>query len=106
MMKLERPLVFIDIEATGPDADRDRIVEIGLIKASPDGSCMEWVRRVNPGIRIPAEVIAIHHISNEDVAQAPAFKDLAVEILSFIDGCDLAGFGINRFDLPILKEEL
>jgi DNA polymerase-3 subunit epsilon len=104
-MNLGRPLVFIDIEATGSDAARDRIVEVGLVKVAPDQSRSEFVQRVNPGIRIPAEVIAVHHITNEDVAQAPAFKDIAPQLLDFMEGADLAGFGISRFDIPILREE-
>lgn len=104
-MNFTRPLVFIDLEATGADATRDRIVEIALIKASADGQTTEYVQRVNPGMRIPAEVIAVHHISNEDVAQCPSFKDLAPAVMSFMEGCDLAGFGISRYDIPLLKEE-
>lgn len=104
-MNLSRPLVFIDIEATGSDATRDRIVEIGFIKLNPDQTRSEWVQRVNPGVRIPAETIAVHHITNEDVAGAPALKDVALKIMEFVDGCDFAGFGIGRFDIPILREE-
>lgn len=105
-MKLTRPLIFIDIESTGSDAARDRIVEIGMIKVLQDGSREEYVQRVNPGTRIPAEVIAVHHITNEDVAGAPPFKTVAPAILQFVEGCDFAGFGISRFDIPILREEL
>jgi len=105
-VNLTRPLIFIDLEATGSDPTRDRLVEIGLIKALPDGSRAEYVQRVNPGVRIPAEVIAVHHITNEDIAQAPSFKDIAPQVLAFLEGCDLAGFGISRYDIPLLKEEL
>jgi DNA polymerase III subunit epsilon len=104
-MNFERPIVFIDIEATGSDATRDRIVEIALIKLQADNTRTEYLQRVNPGVRIPAEVIAVHHITNEDVALSPAFKDIAPQILAFFEGCDLAGFGISRFDIPLLKEE-
>ncbi len=98
-------MIFIDIEATGSDPLRDRIVEIGLIKVMPDRTRVEYVQRVNPGIRIPAEVIAVHHITNEEVAKAPAFKEIAPDVLRFMEGCDFAGFGITRFDIPIMREE-
>jgi DNA polymerase-3 subunit epsilon len=104
-MIIHRPIVFIDIEATGADAQRDRIVEIALIKVLPDRSYKEYVQRVNPGIRIPAEVIAVHHITNEDVAKAPAFKQVAPAILEFVADADFAGFGISRFDIPMMQEE-
>jgi DNA polymerase-3 subunit epsilon len=104
-MKFSRPIVFIDIEATGSDPSRDRIVELGLIKVLPDNTRVEYVQRINPGVRIPAEVIAVHHITNDDVAKAPSFKDIAAQLKTFIEGADFAGFGIARFDIPILREE-
>lgn len=104
-MKMQRPVIFFDIEATGADSQRDRIVEIALIKEYPDGKREEKVHRINPGIKIPAEVIKIHGITNEDVLLAPAFRDLAIPLLDFFEGADLAGFGVNRFDVPILVEE-
>jgi DNA polymerase-3 subunit epsilon len=104
-MNLTRPIVFMDIEATGADATRDRIVEIALIKMQPDRSTENYVQRVNPGMRIPTEVIAVHHITNEDIAQAPSFKQIAPQVVEFCTGCDFAGFGIARFDIPMLKEE-
>src|SRR5262249_22539095 len=82
-----------------------RIVELGLIKLLPDQSRSEYVQRVNPGMRIPAEVIAVHHITNEDVAHAPTFKEIAPQLSDFIAHCDLAGFGIARFCTPMLREE-
>jgi DNA polymerase-3 subunit epsilon len=104
-MKLERPIIFLDIEATGADASRDRIVEVALIKMRPDGSTEELVHRINPGVRIPAEVVAVHGITNEDVAQAPTFKELAPSLMEFMNCCDFGGFGITRFDIPILSNE-
>jgi DNA polymerase III subunit epsilon len=104
-MNLVRPLIFIDIEATGADALRDRIVEIALIKRLPDGSISERLERINPGVRIPVETIAVHGITNEAVAEAPYFRELAPSLLDFMDGCDFGGFGIARFDIPILVEE-
>ncbi len=104
-MKLTRPLIFFDIEATGTDTTRDRIVEIALIKNHPDAKREEKVARVNPGIKISSEVIAIHGITNEDVANSPSFKEVAVSLLDFMEGCDFGGFGITRFDIPLLIEE-
>lgn len=104
-MKLTKPIVFLDLEATGADATRDRIVEISLIRKNLDGSMEERTHRVNPGMRIPAEVIRVHGITNEDVASCPPFRDLAPGLIDFMNGCDLAGFGIQRFDVPMLIEE-
>ena len=104
-MKLLRPLITFDIEATGTDPQRDRIVEIALIKEHPSGKREEQVHRINPGVKIPAEVVALHGISNEAVSHCPAFKDVALPILDFMEGSDLAGFGIQRFDIPLLTEE-
>lgn len=104
-MKREKPIIFFDIEATGADATRDRIVEISMIKRFPDDRMEEKTHRVNPGIRIPTEVIALHGITNEAVAKEPSFRELSASLLEFMEGCDLAGFGITRFDIPILTEE-
>ncbi len=104
-MKIVRPIIFFDIEATGTDTTRDRIVEIALIKTFPDGRTEEKVQLINPGVKISAEVIAIHGITNEAIATAPSFKQVAPELLNFMDGCDFGGFGITRFDIPILIEE-
>lgn len=104
-MNLTRPIIFFDIEATGSDATRDRIVEIALIKRHPDGRLEEREHRFNPCVRIPSEVISIHGITNEDIANAPTFKELAAELLDFMACCDFGGFGISRFDIPILIEE-
>jgi DNA polymerase-3 subunit epsilon len=104
-MKLTRPIIFFDIEATGTDTTRDRIVEIALIKIHPDDRREEKILRINPGIKISVEVIAIHGITNEDVAGAPSFKTIAPQLLEFLDGCDFGGFGITRFDIPLLIEE-
>src|SRR5271156_1760617 len=100
-MKLSRPIIFFDIEATGTDTTRDRIVEIAMIKIHPDDRREEKIFRINPGIKISVEVIAIHGISNEDVANAPSFKEVAVSLLDFMDGADYGGFGITRFDIPL-----
>lgn len=104
-LKLRNPLAFFDLETTGIDLVRDRIVEISIIKLMPDGTRITRTKRVNPGIPIPAEVTAIHGISDADVADAPTFKMIAKETAAFLEGADLAGFNILRFDLPMLVEE-
>ena len=104
-MKLTRPLIFFDIEATGTDTTRDRVVEIALVKVHPDSRREEKILRVNPGQKISAEVIAIHGITNEDVQDSPSFRDVSLPLLDFLDGCDFGGFGITRFDIPLLTEE-
>lgn len=105
-LNLERPLAIFDLETTGINITQDRIVEIAIIKVFPDGSEENYVKRVNPEMQIPEEVIAIHGISNADIATCPTFKELADEIETFIENCDLAGFNSNKFDVPILVEEM
>ena len=102
---LERPVVFFDLETTGPNSRSDRIVEIAGVKLHPGGRREVWVRRVDPGMPIPAASTAIHGISDADVAGLPKFKDLARELALFLDGCDLAGYNITGFDLPVLRLE-
>lgn len=105
-LKLTRPLVFFDLETTGVNIATDRIVEISLVKLFPNGNKESKTWRVNPQMHIPKEASDVHHIMDEDVADQPTFKELAPEILSFIDGCDLAGYNSNHFDVPLLQEEL
>lgn len=104
-LKLKRPLVFLDLETTGVDAAKDRIVEISLVKVYPDGREEVKTRRINPGMPIPPESSAIHGITDEDVRDEPHFEQLAKSLASYIDGCDLAGYNSNRFDIPVLAEE-
>lgn len=104
-LQLRRPIVFFDLETTGTNITRDRIVEISMIKVTPDGLHTTYRRLINPGMAIPAEAIAVHHITNEMVAGQPQFKQVAKEIESQLEGCDLAGFNSNRFDIPMLAEE-
>ena len=104
-LNLKKPLVFFDLETTGVDVSKDRIVEICYIKVFPDGSEKEYSRRVNPGIHIPEGASAVHGIYDEDVKDAPLFKEIAKEIAAGFEGCDVAGFNSNRFDLPMLAEE-
>jgi DNA polymerase-3 subunit epsilon len=105
-LQLTKPLVFLDIEATGLDLENDRIVELSLCKLHPDGTREVKTYRYNPGIPIPAEATEIHGITDEDVKDKPLFSQHAKGILAFIEGCDLAGFNSNRFDLPMLSNEL
>lgn len=105
-LKLERPLVSIDTETTGVDVDRDRIVEIGMVKCHPNGKVTSLVLRVNPTITIPQGATAVHGIHDEDVKDCPKFSEVAQEILDFVDGCDLAGFNLAGFDIPLINREL
>jgi DNA polymerase-3 subunit epsilon len=102
---LERPLIVFDTETTGTNPRSDRIVEIACVKLHPDGRREVWVRRFNPGIRIPPASTAIHGISDADVASEPRFRDGAAELAAFLAGCDLAGYNIAGFDLPVLRAE-
>ena len=104
-LKLERPLAVLDLEATGLNPGIDRIVEIAILKLIPDGRREDYEFRINPGIPIPPAAIAIHGITDADVANQPSFADLAPRIWELLDGCDLAGFGIVRYDVQMLREE-
>ncbi len=105
-LKLTRPMIFFDIESTGLDFKYDRIVEIGAIKLHPDGRKETFLKRVNPGLKIPAEVSSIISITNQDVANEPFFNEIAQSVEDFFVGCDLAGYNLARFDVKILSEEL
>lgn len=104
-LNLKNPLVFLDLETTGVNVVTDRIVEIALLKIFPDGREEERLQRINPGIPIPQQSSAIHGIYDEDVKDAPLFKEVAKLYARFIEGCDLAGFNSTRFDIPLLTEE-
>ena len=103
---LDRPLVFIDLETTGLSTTRDRIVELAIIRVTPGGDVLERVRQFNPGVPIPPDATEIHGITDEDVADEPPFAARARSLVKLLKGCDLAGFNIRRFDLPMLLEEL
>ena len=105
-MIISKPIVVFDIETTGLDIINDRIVDISLIKVNSDNSTIEKTYRVNPGIPISKESCLIHGIYDKDVSSCKEFKYYAKEIYQFIKGCDLGGFNILKFDLPILIEEL
>ena len=104
-LNLKVPLCFFDLETTGTNISQDRIIEIAVIKMLPGGETQRKSNLVNPTIPISAESTAIHGISNEDVNNKPTFKDLAKEYAKFFEGCDLSGFNILKFDVPVLVEE-
>jgi len=104
-LNIRRPVAFFDIETTGINIAADRIVELSVLKISPDGS-KEWLStRINPEIPIPASATAIHGITDSDVANAPAFREVARKLTGFLEGCDLAGYNAIKFDIPLLAEE-
>lgn len=105
---VDRPFCFVDCETTGTSVTNDRIVELSLVIVHPAMSNTPpfvKTRRLNPGIPIPAEATAVHGITDEDVRSAPAFRDIAANLWQLLDPCDLAGFNVRRFDLPILRAE-
>ncbi|RPD37877.1 3'-5' exonuclease [Chitinophaga barathri] len=104
-LQLTRPLAVIDLETTGTNVATDRIIEIAVIKVMPDRSVQNKVKRINPGMPIPAASTAIHGISDDDVKDAPLFKQVANEFRQFLEHCDIAGYNSNRFDIPMLVEE-
>lgn len=104
-LQLSRPIIFFDIEATGLNIATDRIVELCYIKVLPNGTEKVVTQRFNPGMHISAEASAINGIYDEDVANCPTFKMKAAEIARDFEGCDLAGFNSNHFDIPLLVEE-
>ncbi len=105
-LNLSKPICFFDLETTGINISKDRIVEISILKVFPDGKEETKTWLVNPGVPIPKEVTAIHGITDEDVADKPTFKELAKEIYNMIKDSDLGGFNSNRFDIPLLAEEM
>jgi DNA polymerase III subunit epsilon len=104
-LNLERPLAIFDIESTGTNRKTDRIIDLAIVKIHPDGSEESFAFRVNPGRPIPKESTAIHGITDADVADAPIFKDVANEVQGVFEGCDLGGFSVVFYDIPMLQEE-
>ena len=104
-LNLKNPLVFFDLETTGINIVKDRIVEISFVKVYPNGKEESKTSRINPEMPIPPESTAIHGITDEDVKDCPTFKEIAKSLAAQIEGCDLAGYNSNRFDIPLLAEE-
>lgn len=104
-LNLKRPLAFFDLETTGINVASDRIVEIAVLKVMPNGTKEILTKRIHPGMPIPLSSSLIHGIYDEDIANEPAFKDVAEEIAAFIGEADLAGYNSNKFDIPVLLEE-
>lgn len=104
-LQLRRPLAVFDIESTGVDYVKDRIIDLCIVRLNVDGTRDVKNFRLNPGMAIPAEASMIHGIYDEDVVTAPTFKEKAQEIFDYLDPCDLAGFNSNKFDVPLLLEE-
>lgn len=104
-LNLKNPLIFFDLETTGTNINTDRIVEICYLKVHPNGNEEAKTMRINPEMHIPEASSEIHGIYDEDVADCPTFKDVAKDIAKDIEGCDIAGFNSNRFDVPVLVEE-
>ena len=104
-LNLKRPLIIFDLESTGLNIIHDRIVEISYLKIFPDGREEAVTMRINPEMPIPKESTAIHHITDGDVADSPAFKDVAEQLAATFADCDVAGYNSNNFDIPLLDEE-
>ncbi len=104
-LNLKRPIIFFDLETTGIDTAKDRIVEISMVKIMPDGEEITKTRKLNPGMHIPESSTAIHGITDEDVKDCPTFAQVAKALEQFIVGSDFGGFNSNRFDVPVLVEE-
>lgn len=104
-LNIKTPIAFFDIEATGINISTDRIVEISVVKVHPGGKEEIKTMRINPTIPIPKEVSLIHGIYDEDVKNAPTFKEVSKELYQFLSGADLAGFNVLKYDIPLLVEE-
>jgi DNA polymerase-3 subunit epsilon len=104
-LKLERPLIFFDLETTGTNITKDRIVELSYVKVYPDGHEETKSRRINPEMPIPPASTAVHHITDEDVKDAPTFRQVAKALSQIFADSDIAGYNSNKFDVPLLIEE-
>lgn len=105
-MILTKPLVVLDLETTGTWVEKDRIIEIAMIKVHPDGKKETYHKRINPLMPIPKVVQELTGISNEAVKDAPVFKTVAKEVVAFIGHADIGGFNVEKFDIPLLEREL
>ena len=97
--------MFFDLETTGINIAKDKIVEISVLKVMPNGKEEQKTIRVNPEMHIPEQASAIHGIYDDDVKDCPTFKEIAKDLARYIEGCDLGGYNSNRFDIPLLAEE-
>lgn len=104
-LALKRPIVFFDLETTGTDPAKDRIIELAFIRLNPDGTRESFVKRINPGMPIPAGSTAIHGISDDDVKDCQTFKQIGHQLHDWIKNCDLGGYNSSKFDIPLLVEE-
>ncbi len=104
-LNLKNPLIFFDLETTGINITKDRIVEISLLKVYPNGKEEVKSRRINPEMPIPSQATAIHGITDDDVKECPTFKQISKSLADWMEGCDIAGFNSSRFDVPLLAEE-
>ena len=104
-MKIDRSVIVLDLETTGIWVEKDKIVEIAMIKCDPTGNRETYLKRINPGIPIPPNVSQLIGIKDEDIKGAPSFKQVAEELIIFLKDTDLAGFNLERFDLPLLERE-
>jgi DNA polymerase-3 subunit epsilon len=104
-INLKNPIVFFDLETTGVDTGKDRIVEVACVKIMPNQERLSYVKRINPGMPIPPSSTAIHGITDDMVKEAPLFKDIAHQLYDWMKGCDLGGYNVAKFDLPLLAEE-
>lgn len=105
-LKLDRPLVVLDLETTGVNPREDRIVQMAFLKLKPDGTRTNWSTLINPGVHIPPEATDVHGITDAEVESAPAFASVAPRVARALEGCDIAGFNVRRFDWPLLQAEL
>lgn len=104
-LNLKRPIAFLDLETTGLNIASDRIVEMSVLKISPGGKEDWMISKINPEMPIPPKSTAIHGIKDEDVASSPTFREIAKNLASFLEGCDLSGYNALKFDIPVLAEE-
>lgn len=104
-LNLKRPIIFFDLETTGLDIAKDRIVELCYIRVEPNGNEEARSMRINPEMHIPEVASSVHGITDDDVKDCPTFADVAPQLAATFEGCDLAGFNSNRFDLPLLADE-
>ena len=104
-LNLKNPIAFFDLETTGINTASDRIVEISILKVHPGGEENLLTTRINPEMHIPKQSSEIHGIFDVDIKDAPTFKQEAKNLAHFLEGCDLAGYNCNRFDIPVLAEE-